>query len=130
MQLTFLITDDNYINRNAIKHTLKNYFMPMEEAWNGELAIKQLNKLVNEGPVIHLLDLNMPIMNGYKVMEIMRDNSTRYKNVQTIVVSSVPYAEFILSGLDEVISYYITKPVDRKELIEKIALLQPLINYR
>ena len=119
-KLAFLITDDNYINRFVLKHILKEFSLHMEEAWNGELAVKMLDRLGEDVTIIHLLDLNMPVTNGYKVIELMRDNPCKYKNVKTIVVSATLYEEFILSGLDAYINAYISKPLERKELIEII----------
>jgi len=122
-QPTILITDDNYINRFVIKQILKEFSFITEEAWNGDQAMKIIHRIGKDKPIIHLLDLNMPVMDGYQVIKLMRDNPLKYTNVQTIVISATMYDEFKLSGLDAYVNSYLLKPLLKIELIEKIKLI-------
>ena len=116
---TILIVEDDLINREVLKYTLNNLGLPIKEAINGEEGLKELDQLIGK-PVILLLDLNMPVMDGYKVLEILENNSKKYEAVRTIVVSGTLRSEFEKRGLEHLIAGYEAKPIDRDSLVRKI----------
>ncbi len=72
MYRKILIVDDNDINREILCRILKDEYEVLE-AVNGQEALEILNQL-HESISAVLLDLVMPVMNGYKVLEHMRED--------------------------------------------------------
>lgn len=114
-----IIADDQDLNRYVLKIFLKDLVMLINEAGDGQATLEALEQ-VHPAPVVLLLDLNMPVMDGYEVLGILRNNPEKYARVRTIIVSGTPYQQFALSGFSEFIDAYIEKPVNKQDLTEKI----------
>lgn len=69
-----LIVDDNAFNLMAAKHFLALEGFIVHQALNGQEAIEQTNKLVNDGNnlIIIFMDLQMPIMDGYEATRSLK----------------------------------------------------------
>ena len=67
-----LIVDDDVINRKILRMILRGEAEDVREAENGEDAIHIL--LSNEKIGIIILDLNMPIMDGYDTIKAIEQN--------------------------------------------------------
>jgi CheY-like chemotaxis protein len=73
-----LIVDDDFINRFVLGKTLETLEQTYQECENGEDAINWL-KATSHNHIVILLDLNMPIMDGYDFWSIskkIRENSS------------------------------------------------------
>lgn len=116
-----IIADDQELNRYVLKILLKDLIMLINEAGDGQAVLETLEQ-VYPTPVVLLLDLNMPVMDGYEVLSILRANPDKYAQVKTIIVSGTPYGQFVQHGFSEFIDAYIEKPVNQLELIEKITI--------
>ena len=114
-----LIVEDDLINREVLKYSLKNLGLSIQEAVNGEEGLHKLDELINK-PVIVLLDLNMPVMDGYKVLATFEANPEKYATVKTIVVSGTLKSEFDKRGLNHLIIGYEAKPINVDSLIKII----------
>ena len=68
-----LIVDDDEVNRALLHFMLQSFDCITSNAIHGEEALRQLN-LGKNIPTIMLLDLNMPIMNGYEVIKAIKKN--------------------------------------------------------
>jgi len=91
----------------------------VEEAENGEQA---LSKLAEKAPLLVLLDLQMPVMNGREMLQRMRANSD-LKDVPVVIISGFGFEwEAELMGAQG----YIGKPFEPEELQKTIgSLLRP-----
>lgn len=67
---TILITDDNQMNRLLASTILKNHGADIVEATNGEEAIQIVK---TENPDLVLMDIQMPVMNGYDATRALRN---------------------------------------------------------
>ncbi|MEG1524775.1 MAG: EAL domain-containing protein [Clostridia bacterium] len=81
---TVLVVDDNVINRTILTKLIAKEYRVLQ-AENGQAALKILGEHHDEIAVM-ILDLIMPIMDGYAVLETI-DNDVRYKNLPVIVVT-------------------------------------------
>ncbi|MEG1566640.1 MAG: EAL domain-containing protein [Anaerovoracaceae bacterium] len=81
---TILVVEDNTVNRKILSKILSEEYKVLE-AENGQEALKILSKHVNEIVAI-MLDLIMPIMNGYEVLEALKNNSD-YNNLPIVVTT-------------------------------------------
>ena len=79
-----------------------------------------LEKASQEKPDLILLDTNMPVMNGYEMLERIRKDSV-LKNTPVIMVTALCDAKDVNKASSFGISDYVTKPVDFAKLTEKIS---------
>ena len=107
-----LIVDDIEINRDALEVILEDDYNLLS-AENGEEALDIMHRHADELSIV-LLDLNMPVMNGYEVMEHMWADE-RLKHIPVIVLTADKSAE--LQALQLGAADFITKPFDIPEVI-------------
>ncbi|MFH1729308.1 MAG: response regulator [Pseudomonadota bacterium] len=111
-----LIVDDDIETINLLKLQLGNQNYAVQEALNGETAIKMARTF---SPDIILLDLTMPNMNGFEVCEFLRKG---FETSQIIIIMLTGNSDIeslrkgVLAGADD----YITKPYSATELIARI----------
>ncbi len=110
-----LIAEDNALNGKLIEAYMKRLGHEYTLAENGEEVIKLLKE--NNFDAI-LMDLEMPVMNGYKAMKLIRDGvaGESNRNIQIHAMSAHVMQSTIDKCLDEGFNSYITKPVDLKKL--------------
>lgn len=107
-----LIVEDNNKNRLLIVDVLKYHGYEVIEAKNGEEGIRMAKE---NRPDLILMDLHMPVMDGFKAIEIIKDDPVT-KKIKIIAVTS-----FAMKGdRDKVLSAgaddYIAKPIDTRKL--------------
>lgn len=112
-----LIVDDYKENRLFIRLALsKHAEYEFFEASNGkegiELAIK-------EQPHIILMDAIMPVMDGFEAIKILRNNSL-IKKTPIIMVSALDNKDEKVKVLQSGSSDFISKPLDKRELITRV----------
>jgi CheY-like chemotaxis protein len=112
-----LIVDDDEVNRALLHFLLQSFDCITADAINGAEAMRQLN-LGKNIPTIMLLDLNMPIMDGYEVIKAIKDNKEAYPLTRIIVISATSYQNFIKKEDPRHISGYIQKPINKAKLLE------------
>lgn len=114
-----LITDDDMINRVVLKHMLKEVGIQTEEVTDGAECLNAI-KNSKAKRIIILLDLNMPVMDGFEVIEHIKSRPSEFEHTRILVVSASLYSHFLKSGLGDHIHGYIEKPVDRAHLLTKV----------
>ena len=108
-----LIVDDFEINRAALGIILEDDYEILF-AENGKEALEIMNERAEELSIV-LLDLLMPVMTGFEVLErVKRDE--RLKNIPIIVLTAEKSAE--LEALQLGAADFITKPFDMPEIIQ------------
>ena len=82
-------------------------------------ATEGFAKLEERKPEIILLDINLPGIGGYEVLEIIRQN-TDYDGIPVIAVTANAMLDEIERGMDAGFDSYITKPIDLDKLVRSI----------
>ena len=120
LKKTILVVDDEYINRVMLGEILGEKFNVLY-AENGmeALELMQLNENVLSAV---LLDLLMPVMDGSKLLDIIREDD-RFRRIPVIVLTSEKGAE--VESLRRGAADFITKPYDAPEVI--VARLERII---
>jgi signal transduction histidine kinase/CheY-like chemotaxis protein len=114
-QKSILIVEDDEINAQLLKEIIKKHFANYEHVTNGEQALTFLK--VNPTIDIVLLDMNMPIMNGYEAAKaIKRAFPTITIIAQTANAVLGDREKALEAGCDE----YIAKPIDQNQLLALI----------
>ena len=73
-------------------------------------------------PLLVLLDLNMPVLNGYQVLERMKRDE-RTKSIPVIILTTTDDAREVSRCYELGCNVYITKPVDYEQFSEAIRKL-------
>ena len=103
-----LIVDDAKFNRDILKEFLGETYDYLE-AENGNQAIQMIGE--NIGIDLMLLDINMPQMNGFEVLEIMK-RSQCIDETPVIMISSEESVDAMRKAYEMGITDYITRPFD------------------
>ncbi len=106
-----LIVDDSEMNRSILSEMLGGEY-DIIEAENGAEAIAVLEKSITELSLI-LLDIVMPVMNGYEVLETM--NSNRWiEDVPVIMISAESSPSSVDRAYDLGVADFISRPFDSR----------------
>jgi two-component system sensor histidine kinase/response regulator len=111
-----LIVDDNPQNIQVLGKLLQESRYEIEFANSGEAALEWLNARQFD---LILLDINMPVMNGFEVCRKIRSNPD-LNNVPVIFLSAETERESILKGFELGAQDYLTKPFDSRELLVRV----------
>ena len=107
-----LVVDDQEINRDALGITLEDDY-DVIFACNGKEALEQIHAHEADLSIV-LLDLMMPVMNGFEVLEHVQGDE-QLKSIPIIVLTAEKSAE--LQALQMGAADFITKPFDMPEII-------------
>ena len=103
-----LVADDNKVNRLLMQRSLELQGHRVEQAENGRVA---LEKLRAESFDLLLLDIEMPEMDGYAVLEAMKGDLV-LRDLPVIVTSSVEGIEGVVRCIELGAEDYLHKPVN------------------
>lgn len=118
-----LIVDDKPENILSLKRVLEVNNFAVDTALSGEEALK---KILNNDYALIILDVQMPVMDGFEVAEAISGFS-KSKDIPIIFLSAVNTdKKFITRGYTSGGIDYITKPVDPDILILKVKTLHRL----
>ena len=107
-----LVVDDQEINRDSLGITLEDDY-DVIFACNGKEALEQIHAHEADLSIV-LLDLMMPVMNGFEVLEHVQGDE-QLKSIPIIVLTAEKSAE--LQALQMGAADFITKPFDMPEII-------------
>jgi len=116
-----LIIEDEELMAKSMARTIKRAGYDIEIASNGIEAGIQLERF---RPMLVTLDLQMPGMSGFEVLEALKANDC-YQNIKVLVVSAaskVKMLEVMELGVDDVLE----KPFKSNQLVEKMLPLLPI----
>ncbi len=112
---TILVAEDNLMQFMIIKTIFKETEAIILNAKNGKEAVEISEK--NQDICLVLMDLQMPIMDGYTALTIIKkQRKTLPIIVQTMATNSNEKTKSFQAGADD----YITKPINRKELLSTV----------
>lgn len=117
---TVLIVDDDERNRFALSNYLMMYGMNVAIAEDGCEAIRILENEITVDVI--LLDMMMPVMDGYETLEVLR-NTDGLKDIPVIAVTAKAMKGDDVKCMEAGAWDYLPKPVDLKICLEKIRKL-------
>lgn len=122
-RLRILIVDDNNLNRLILHDLLMDWSsdLRIEMAEDGQEGLRKLRSMAFD---VVLMDIQMPVMNGYKAAEQIRENFPEPLCHIPIIAMTAHALSGIAdkckeAGMDD----YVSKPIDLAELIQKISKL-------
>jgi DNA-binding response OmpR family regulator len=111
-----LIVDDEPFNIDVLEQLLEELGYATVVATNGQEALSQV---AAEPPDLILLDVMMPIMDGFTVCRMLKDQeSTRL--IPVIIMTALGAVEDRIKGIEAGADDFLTKPVYERELLARI----------
>src|SRR3989337_2525064 len=125
-RITILLVEDDpghalLIEKNLRRANITNEIVKFD---NGQKALDFLFK--DEGglrePLLILLDLNLPVLDGYQVLKTIR-NDERTKRIPVVVLTTTDNPHEVARCYEHGCNLYVTKPVEYEELSRPIQSL-------
>ena len=114
-----LVVEDNMINREIARELLEDEGFIIEEAEDGTIAVDMLEKSSKDYYTFVLMDIQMPIMNGYTATRKIRSSyNSDIANIPIIAMTANAFTEDRKNALDAGMNEHVPKPLDIDKLIE------------
>lgn len=115
-QPLILIVDDHYPAVEMLKRSFLNNDYRVETAYNGHEALEKAAQVI---PDLILLDVMMPGLSGYEVLEKLRQDP-QTKNIPAIFTTAKTGIADIEHGLSLGADDYVPKPINPREIIARV----------
>ncbi len=119
-----LLVDDNDTNREIVAFTLSDLGFEVSVAKNGKEAVDMVKKSYYD---VILMDVMMPVMNGYEATkEIRQIKNRKLSQIPIVALISRSTKEDIKKTKDAGMNGHITKPIDVTKLIKVLEKVMPV----
>ena len=121
MKSKILIVDDDRAMLEMMKQTLGPYYEVLS-ASSGSEALQMLRSACTAGteiPDLILLDIDMPCMNGYEVLERMNGDEA-LKKIPVVFLTGLTDEQAEMKGLSKNVLDYLKKPVGMRVLLMRV----------
>ena len=113
---TVLLAEDNLINRKLIRRYLRDTGIELLEAGDGQAA---LNLALLRRPALVLMDMQMPIMDGYEATAALKKRAET-AHIPVLALTANAFEKDRERALDAGCDAYLTKPVRRATLLQQL----------
>ena len=114
--MKILLVEDNELNRDMLSRRLMKRGFSVITAINGQEGI---DKAIDEKPNLILMDLSLPIVNGWDATRTLKSNVETSK-IPIIALTAHAMPEDRTKALDAGCDEYDTKPIEFSRLLKKI----------
>ncbi len=119
--LQVLLAEDNELNMEIIEFLLQNEGADVTKAWNGQEVVEIFEKSRSGEFDVILMDIMMPVMNGYEATKMIRSlDREDAKVIPIIAMTANAFTEDRLRAKEAGMNEHIAKPVDAKLLVKII----------
>ena len=119
--LHVLLTEDNELNMEIAEFVLRNEGTVVTKAWNGQEAVDIFRKSSPGEFDVILMDIMMPVMNGYEAAKMIRSlDREDAKVIPIIAMTANAFTEDKMRAKEAGMDEHIAKPVDGKLLVKVI----------
>ena len=119
--LHVLLTEDNELNMEIAEFVLQNEGTVVTKAWNGQEAVDIFRKSSPGEFDVILMDIMMPVMNGYEAAKMIRSlDREDAKVIPIIAMTANAFTEDKMRAKEAGMDEHIAKPVDGKLLVKVI----------
>ena len=116
-----LLVEDNEINAEIATMVMEQYGITVDHAENGQIAVTMMENSEDETYQAVLMDIQMPVMNGYEATRAIRAIDRDYcRRVPIIAMSANAYDEDVKACLEAGMNAHIAKPFDPETLMKLI----------
>ena len=119
--LHILLAEDNELNMEIAEFMLQNEGAEVTKAWDGQEAVKIFEKSRSGEFDVILMDIMMPVMNGYEAAKMIRSlDREDAKAIPIIAMTANAFTEDRLRAKEAGMDEHVAKPVDVESLIKVI----------
>ena len=119
--LHVLLTEDNELNMEIAEFVLQNEGTVVTKAWNGQEAVDIFRKSSSGEFDVILMDIMMPVMNGYEAAKMIRSlDREDAKVIPIVAMTANAFIEDRMRAKEAGMDEHIAKPVDGKLLVKVI----------
>ena len=111
-----LAVDDVPINLTLVEKMLSKFHITIRKAGNG---LEAMREIIARKPDLMLLDLMMPYMDGFEVLNRVRENP-EWAEMRIIVLSALNTNEDIVNAYEDGANDFIKKPIILEKLINGV----------
>lgn len=111
-----LVAEDNELNWEIASELLQELGMELEWAENGQICVDMFRQSEPGYYDAVLMDIRMPVMNGYEAAEAIRSTERPDASIPIIAMTADAFSEDIQRCLDHGMNAHIAKPIDIKEV--------------
>ena len=119
LNLHILVAEDNAVNQTVLKQMLMKMKVSADFADNGQIAMTKYAENTNKYRVI-LMDIMMPIMDGYSTAKEIRKMSKSMHNPYIIALTANAFWEDKIRAIEAGMNDFVTKPTKFKTLYEAL----------
>ena len=125
--LHILLAEDNELNMEIAEFLLQNEGADVTKAWNGQEAVELFRKSGPGGFDVILMDIMMPVMNGYEATKMIRSlDREDAKEIPIIAMTANAFTEDRIRAKEAGMDEHVAKPVDVELLIK---VIHKLVKY-
>ena len=125
--LHILLAEDNELNMEIAEFVLQNEGADVSKAWNGQEAVEVFKKSEPREFDVILMDIMMPVMNGYEATKMIRSlDREDAKEIPIIAMTANAFTEDRIRAKEAGMDEHIAKPVDVGLLIK---VIHKLVKY-
>ena len=116
-----LLVEDDNVDAMSVQRALNELEVRNElvRKVDGKKALEYLGTASNEKPCIILLDLNMPKMNGFEFLKILKADDS-LKKIPVVVLTTSGDKVDIVESFKLGVAGYVVKPINYKEFVERV----------
>lgn len=116
-----LLVEDNPLNREIARILLKEEGFVVEEAVNGQDAVDKLTKAKDGEYAVILMDIQMPVMDGYEATKVIRNMPNRIlAHTPIIAMTANAFEEEKKKALSYGMNGHVSKPIDINVLFKTL----------
>ena len=120
-KIKLLLVEDNEVNREIATLILTEFGFQLDTAENGKIAVEKIaNSQVGDFDAV-LMDIQMPVMNGYEATAAIRQlENKKLANIPIIAMTANAFSEDIQRAKAAGMNSHIAKPIDIPQMISTL----------
>ena len=120
-KMKLLLVEDNMVNREIASLILTEHGFKLDTAENGKEAVEKVSSSKPGEYQVVLMDVQMPVMNGYEATKAIRQlDNPELANIPIIAMTANAFSEDIQAAKDAGMNDHIAKPIDIPKMIETL----------
>ena len=120
-KMKLLLVEDNMVNREIASLILTEFGFQLDTAENGKEAVEKISASKPGDFQAILMDVQMPVMNGYEASKAIRKlENKELANIPIIAMTANAFTEDIQAAKDAGMNDHIAKPLDVPKMIETL----------
>ena len=115
-----LLVEDNELNQEIAAEILKGAGFEIDTAPDGTIAVEKMKNAESDSYDLILMDIQMPLMNGYEATREIRKSGYQGAQIPIIAMTANAFEEDRQKAKDAGMDGYIAKPIDISDLLNEI----------